>query len=158
MSKSVSRVLYQTVIYLGDASPHRSSHLPKKHRANVFFLMRCCSKWGLHEKDNYLPPSKLLPYYSTLAAKMRRFIFCCTILRVASTGSYPAPCPAEPGLSSCTAFRPGTRDRLTYSFISNFICAARNAAFNHNTGTGFSVMPSVIRTSGSDSESTFESA
>ena len=95
MSKSVSRVLYQTVIYLGDASPHRSSHLPKKHRANVFFLMRCCSKWGLHEKDNYLPPSKLLPYYSTLAAKMRRFIFCCTILRVASTGSYPAPLPYD---------------------------------------------------------------
>ena len=26
--------------------------------------------------------------------------FCCTILRVASTGRYPASCPAKPGLSS----------------------------------------------------------
>jgi len=25
---------------------------------------------------------------------------CCTSLRVASTGYYPAPCPMEPGLSS----------------------------------------------------------
>ena len=68
MSKSVSRVLYQTVIYLGDTSLYRSSHLPKKHRANVFFLIRCCSRWGLHERSSYLLPSKLLPYYSTLTA------------------------------------------------------------------------------------------
>ena len=29
-----------------------------------------------------------------------RFVFCGTFLRVAPTGSYPAPCSAEPGLSS----------------------------------------------------------
>ena len=31
--------------------------------------------------------------------------FCCTILRVTSTGRYPAPCPAKPGLSSPSTFR-----------------------------------------------------
>ena len=31
---------------------------------------------------------------------MRRYIFCATVLRVAPTGSYPAHCPAEFGLSS----------------------------------------------------------
>ena len=30
----------------------------------------------------------------------RRFLFCCTILGVTSTGRYPASCPAKPGLSS----------------------------------------------------------
>ncbi len=30
----------------------------------------------------------------------RRFVFCGTFLGVAPTGSYPAPCPVEPGLSS----------------------------------------------------------
>src|SRR5690606_8326927 len=41
--------------------------------------------------------------------------FCCTFLVVAFTGYYPAPCPAEPGLSSGTAFRHCTRDYPTYS-------------------------------------------
>ena len=31
--------------------------------------------------------------------------FCCTSLGVSSTGRYPAPCPAKPGLSSPAAFR-----------------------------------------------------
>ena len=31
---------------------------------------------------------------------LRRFLFCCTFLRVASTGRYPASCPMKPGLSS----------------------------------------------------------
>src|SRR4030067_1028329 len=29
-----------------------------------------------------------------------RYLFCGTVLGVAPTGNYPAPCPAEPGLSS----------------------------------------------------------
>jgi len=43
--------------------------------------------------------------------------FCCTFLEVAFTGSYPAPCPMEPGLSSDTAFRHCTRDYLAYSIF-----------------------------------------
>ncbi len=30
----------------------------------------------------------------------RRYHFCCTFLRVTSTGRYPASCPVKPGLSS----------------------------------------------------------
>ena len=68
MSKSISRVLYLTIIYLGYISLYNSSHLPKERRANVFSLIRCCSKWGLHEEDGYPSPSELLPHYSTLTA------------------------------------------------------------------------------------------
>ena len=35
----------------------------------------------------------------------RAVYFCCTILRVASTGRYPASCPVKPGLSSPAVFR-----------------------------------------------------
>ena len=42
---------------------------------------------------------RLLPCLSTIAEKSAVY-FCCTILGVASTGSYPAPCPKKPGLSS----------------------------------------------------------
>src|SRR5262245_36976197 len=41
------------------------------------------------------------PYSPTpLRASAERYIFCATVLRVAPTGSYPAHCPAEFGLSS----------------------------------------------------------
>ncbi len=40
------------------------------------------------------------PYRQTAAVH-----FCCTFLRVASTGRYPASCPVKPGLSSPAAFR-----------------------------------------------------
>ena len=52
----------------------------------------------------------LLPHRFTLAKEPRtltshtvspwRFVFCGTFLRVTPTGCYPAPCSAEPGLSS----------------------------------------------------------
>src|SRR5262249_9291993 len=40
-----------------------------------------------------------------------RYVFCATVLRVAPTGSYPAHCPAEFGLSSRLLTK--TSDRLT---------------------------------------------
>ena len=41
------------------------------------------------------------------------FLFCCTFLKVAFTGSYPASCPVEPGLSSCAWLSPNcARDCL----------------------------------------------
>lgn len=40
--------------------------------------------------------------------------FCCTFLRVTSTGYYPAPCSMEPGRSSSIFFRIDTCDCLTY--------------------------------------------
>ncbi len=41
------------------------------------------------------------PYF----AKSKAVYFCCTFLRVASTGGYPALCPAVLGLSSCLHMR-----------------------------------------------------
>jgi len=54
------------------------------------------------------------PYPPPLSARSAeseggRYVFCATVLRVAPTGSYPAHCPAEFGLSSpllLSAFRP----------------------------------------------------
>jgi len=44
---------------------------------------------------------ELLPHHFTLTPHMAgRYPFCGTVLLVAKTGRYPAPCPAEPGLSS----------------------------------------------------------
>ena len=43
-----------------------------------------------------------------------RYIFCGTFLGVAPTGSYPAPCPVELGLSSSKRAKPPTSDRLDH--------------------------------------------
>ncbi len=58
-----------------------------------------CFKWGLHSLSCYQGSGKLLPYLFTLTC-IQAVIFCCTSLRVTSTGRYPASCPAKPGLSS----------------------------------------------------------
>ena len=45
--------------------------------------------------------------------------FCCTFLGVASTGCYPAPCPAELGLSSAASYmQPRSPDLLTFRLYS----------------------------------------
>jgi hypothetical protein len=65
--------------------------------------------FGLAPGGVFLAPAvtgrtgELLPHRFTLTPAERppgRFPFCGTFLPVARTGSYPAPCPAEPGLSS----------------------------------------------------------
>ena len=60
--------------------------------------------------------------------------FCCTFLGVASTGRYPASCPAKPGLSSCIPADAShrepvkpcgagcVRDHLSYSKYSQYKC------------------------------------
>ena len=45
---------------------------------------------------------------------MRRYISVALFLKLPSAGVTRYPCPAEPGLSSCTAFRHGTRDCPTW--------------------------------------------
>jgi hypothetical protein len=59
----------------------------------------------------------LLPHRFTLAcdgfAVHRRSAFCCTFLRVASTGCWPAPCPAESRPSS-TGSNPAATTRPTH--------------------------------------------
>ena len=65
--------------------------------------------FGLAPGGVFLAPAvtdrtgELLPHRFTLTSADQppgRFAFCGTFLPVARTGSYPAPCPAEPGLSS----------------------------------------------------------
>ena len=73
---------------------------PKARRAAVSLSVLSCSEWGLHSLLRYRKSGGLLHRHSTLTGKNRRFLFCCTGLRVAPTGRYPAPCPVEPGLSS----------------------------------------------------------
>ncbi len=77
-----------------------------------------CSGWGLPCDRCHHLPGRLLPYLFTLTLwlPIRRSIFCGTILGVAPTGCYPAPCSAEPGLSSHRTFP--MRDHLSYSHPS----------------------------------------
>ncbi len=66
---------------------------------------RCCIEWGLHAR---LVSQSAVSFYLTFSPLPKKFsavLFCCTFLRVASTGNCPALCPAMPGLSSYTAFR-----------------------------------------------------
>ena len=60
-----------------------------------------CSGWGLPGRPCYQERRCALtaPFhrYSTI---VKQSPFCCTCLRVTSTGCYPASCPVEPGLSS----------------------------------------------------------
>ncbi len=65
--------------------------------------IRSCSGWGLPCRTGRPVRGELLPRRFTLTARCnsgRRCAFCGAVLGVAPTGDYPAPCPAEPGLSS----------------------------------------------------------
>lgn len=65
--------------------------------------LRSCSKWGL---PGNMSPYPLVVSYTTVPPLPVRTSapsavrFCGTILQLALTGRYPAPCPLEPGLSS----------------------------------------------------------
>jgi len=115
MSKSVSRVLYWTVIYLRCAFLHTSSHLQETpSRLNLLYTV--LHRMGFTRQSGLPPYGELLPRLFTLTTNVAVF-FCCTFLRVASTGSYPAPCTAMPGLSSYKAFRRFARGCPAYSKI-----------------------------------------
>ena len=120
VSKTVSRVLYLTVIYLGGLLPNRSSHLLENNRAG--FLNRAdgpvegprtiCSPTVLLRieftaSDSLQPMGELLPRLSILtdrgqpeAGRNLRFISVALFLKSPSAGVTRYPCPMEPGLSS----------------------------------------------------------
>ena len=99
-SKTISRVLYLTIIYLDVLLPERSSH-PGSGRANLnapipvllrieFTASRCSHVMG-----------ELLPRLSTLTTAERwRYISVALFLKSPSAGVTRYPCPVEPGLSS----------------------------------------------------------
>jgi len=130
MSSTVSRVLYQMIIYLDCMLPC-SSFVPRyktrhtrKHDGPpycfLFVLLRVGFTQPLtlpQERWSLTPPFH--PYRHS-----RRFLFCCTGLRVAPTGRYPAPCPVEPGLSSPKRARSSV---LLGSILAHFFCSVKVA-------------------------------
>ena len=83
--------VFQTIIYLRLPLLTGFSHM----RGNVgqTYLPQCCSGWGLQHDTVSNTVGELLPRLSTLTALSAAVYLCCTILRVASTGRYPAPLP-----------------------------------------------------------------
>ena len=115
MSKPVSRVLsFKTVIYLRRTFLHGSSHLSDIGRTNP-----PCGILSMLHRVGFTEPSESPPKRWSLTPpfhpyrKIAAVYFCCTFLKVAFTGSYPAPCPVELGLSSLTLSCP--RDRSACS-------------------------------------------
>ena len=125
-SKTVSRVLYLTVIYLDAPLPVRSSH-PGSGRADRG-ARGSCSHTGVAPNrvysDGYFhaPSGELLPRLSTLTAKAQpwwRYISVALFLKSPSAGVTRYPCPVEPGLSSRKGLSPLPRDCL---FSSRVYC------------------------------------
>jgi len=65
--------------------------------------------------NSFQSAGELLPRLSTLAAFLRRYISVALFLKSPSAGVTRYPCPMEPGLSSCAAFRPCACDCSAYS-------------------------------------------
>ena len=133
LSRTISRVmskLWQAtvgmIIYLGRLLPAASSNLPKAGGPRQRFcsvLLRMGFTYALSVTREAVVSYTALP---PLPGICRAVYFCCTILRVASTGRYPASCPVKPGLSSP---RYTGRDHLSYlnpSFASRHILPARH--------------------------------
>ena len=91
------------IIHLGHKLPHASSNLPESigRTALKHFPIRSCSGWGLPGRSCCQKRRCALtaPFHLDLV-ETKQSTFCCTFLRVTSTGRYPASCPIEPGLSS----------------------------------------------------------
>ena len=126
MSLSVSRVMLKMVIYLDFLLPGSSSDLPWDTSGRRMVSCAVLLRMGFTEplllpEGRWALTSPFHPYQHTLAV-----YFCCTILRVASTGRYPASCPMKLGLSSPEAFRHKQArpfDRLEiYNITLLFIC------------------------------------
>ena len=123
-SKTVSRVLYLTVIYLGAPLPARSSH-PGSSRASLGVRLETPAPIPVLLRIEFTatvastPSGALLPHLSTLTSPARtpagRYISVALFLRSLSAGVTRYSCPVEPGLSSHSGLSTGMRDCLFYS-------------------------------------------
>ena len=119
-SRTVSRVLYLAVIYLGGLLPDRSSHLlrtagPATCPPTVLLRIEFTAS------DSLQPMGELLPRLSTLTssaqgrplARDEAVYLCCTFPEVAFGGRYPLslPCGARTFLMTVLSNPP--RDRLS---------------------------------------------
>ena len=77
LSSTISRVLYQTIIFLDCTLPHSSSARfpwqnatnPEARRAAVSLPIRSCFGWSLHSLVCYQPSGGLLPRHSTITCR-----------------------------------------------------------------------------------------
>ena len=98
------------IIYLERLLPAASSNLPKAGGPRQRFysvLLRMGFTYASSVTRKAVVSYTALPPLHTWFA----VYFCCTFLRVTSTGRYPASCPVKPGLSSP---RSTGRDHLSY--------------------------------------------
>ena len=99
-SKTISRVLYLTVIYLDVLLPARSSH-PGSGRANLYAPIPVLLRIEFTASRCSHVMGELLPRLSTLTTAERwRYISVALFLKSPSAGVTRYPCPVEPGLSS----------------------------------------------------------
>lgn len=76
-------------------------YYPKAKRATFScFPIRSCSRWGLHSRKVAIALVSSYLAFPPLPKLIPEVYLCCTFLQVTLTGSYPAPCPMELGLSS----------------------------------------------------------
>jgi len=107
-SRPVSRVLYPAcaagpmTIYLVPRLPVGSSNQPEdlgRAASTSSYLVLLLA--GFAQPAGHPAAGELLPHLFTLTpVEPGRFGLCGTFRRVSPPGRYPAPCPAEPGLSS----------------------------------------------------------
>lgn len=116
VSRSVSRVLYSVIIYLGPLLPAglKRPTIGKRRAAALHVPSWSCSRWGLQGRTVASTPVSSYLAFPPLPRRTEAVYLCCTILGVASTGGYPAPCSMELGLSS----QPKPRDHLICSWNS----------------------------------------
>ena len=108
-SKTISRVLYLTVIYLDVLLPARSSH-PGSGRANLYAPIPVLLRIEFTASRCSHVMGELLPRLSTLTVQSTAVYLCCTFPRVAPGGCYPLslPCGARTFLID-GPFAPPTR-------------------------------------------------
>ena len=132
MSKPVSRVLsFKTVIYLRRTFLHGSSHLSDIGRTNPpYGILSMLHRVGFTEPRKS-PPERwsLTPPFHPYR-KNTAVYFCCTFLKVAFTGSYPAPCPVELGLSSLTHSAPATAQLAQSALYINITQKSKDFCFH----------------------------
>ena len=119
-SKTISRVLFLTVIYLDALLPERSSHLPRTAGQAICpptVLLRI----EFTASDSLQPMGELLPRLSTLTVKNTAVYLCCTFPEVAFGGRYPLSLPYGARTFLMAGLWTLPRDCLFYSL-------------NHSTG------------------------
>ena len=114
VGQDISRVLYQTIIYLDLPLPASSSHLPPgQRRAAAFCALFDVAPNGVYTRSMlpYLPVSSYLTI-STLPRHypFRRNVSVALSLQLPTPDVIWHPCPMEPGLSSYLT----ARDCLVY--------------------------------------------